>query len=124
MCWALAEKAAADATAKVEKAGQEAKATVERAGEKAKSEVASVAASAASLQVGDIDLGKNLVSLMEGLKGTLGGVKDAPTAQAALPKLEEGQPRSRQARGTRRSAACGGQTSLGKYDQDPCGHNH
>jgi hypothetical protein len=73
-----AEKAAADVKASAQDASQKTKAAVEGA-----------VADVASLKVGDIDLGKDLGSLLTGLQSTLGEVKDEATAKTALPKLEE-----------------------------------
>jgi phage-related minor tail protein len=59
------------------------------AGTQAQAAVEGAATDLSSLKVGDVDLGKDLSSLLEGLNGTLGEVKDVETAQTALPKLEE-----------------------------------
>ncbi|QDU31486.1 hypothetical protein ETAA8_66440 [Anatilimnocola aggregata] len=94
------EKAAADAKAEVEKAGEQAKTQVETAGETAKTQVEGIgeqakaaveaaAEGAASLKIGELDLGKNFQSAIDALKGTLDGVTNVESAQAALPKLEE-----------------------------------
>ena len=39
--------------------------------------------------VDGVDVGKQLTGALDGLKTTLGGITDAATAQAALPKLDE-----------------------------------
>jgi hypothetical protein len=39
--------------------------------------------------VGDVDVGKQITAALDGVKTTLGGITDAATAQAALPKLQE-----------------------------------
>lgn len=48
-----------------------------------------VAPAATSLVVDGVDLTKQVGSMFDGLKTTLGGITDAATAQSALPKLEE-----------------------------------
>lgn len=48
-----------------------------------------VAPAAKSLVLDGVDLGQQVTSVFDNLKTTLGGVTDAATAQAALPKLEE-----------------------------------
>jgi hypothetical protein len=86
---AAAEKATAEAAANAERIGGEAAAAVEGAAGEATAAVEGGLADAANLKVGDVDLGKDLTSLLDGLKSTLGEVKDVETAKAALPKLEE-----------------------------------
>jgi hypothetical protein len=80
---ATIEKTEADAKAAVEEAGKEAQATVERATE------GSALPDLAGLNVGGLDLGKDVTSVIDGLKGTLEGVKNVDSAKEALPKLEE-----------------------------------
>jgi enamine deaminase RidA (YjgF/YER057c/UK114 family) len=95
-----AEKAAADAAAAmqqaqtqameaVEKAGKEATAVVKDASVDAKAALASAAAEIGNLKVGDVELGKELSTLVDRAKGALGDVKDAASAKAAVPKLDE-----------------------------------
>lgn len=45
--------------------------------------------SATALVVDGVDINAQLTSAMDGLKSTLGGITDAASAQAALPKLQE-----------------------------------
>ena len=80
---ATIEKSEADAKAAVEEAGKEAQATVERATE------GSALPDVAGLNVGGLDLNKDVTSVIDGLNGTLEGVKDVDSAKEALPKLEE-----------------------------------
>ena len=42
-----------------------------------------------SLTVGGVDLGKQVTDSITNLRATLGGITDAASAQAALPKLRE-----------------------------------
>jgi hypothetical protein len=48
-----------------------------------------VPAAATSLVVDGMDIGTQVTSVFDGLKTTLGGITDAASAQAALPKLDE-----------------------------------
>lgn len=48
-----------------------------------------VAPAAKSLVVDGVDLGTQVTSVFDGLKTTIGGITDAATAQAALPKLQD-----------------------------------
>src|SRR5262245_57042434 len=85
---AVALLAGCDVQKAAEKAATDVKATAQEVGEKAKATVEG-AAEAASLKVGDVDVGKDLGALLTGLQSTLGEVKDEATAKTALPKLEE-----------------------------------
>ncbi|WP_425616055.1 hypothetical protein NA78x_005994 [Anatilimnocola sp. NA78] len=82
------EAAAEKAKAQVETAGEQAKAEVAKTGEEAKAAVEAVAESAANLKIGDLDLGKELQTAIDSMKGTLDGVTNVESAQAALPKFE------------------------------------
>jgi hypothetical protein len=55
----------------------------------AKDAAQQAAGSAASLVVDGVDLNSQISSVVDGLKSSLGGITDAASAQAALPKLEE-----------------------------------
>ena len=48
-----------------------------------------VPAAVKEVVVDGVDVGKQVTSAIDGLKTTLGGITDAATAQAALPKLQE-----------------------------------
>lgn len=50
---------------------------------------ATTAPAATSLTIDGVDIGAQVTSVFDGLKTTLGGITDAASAQAALPKLQE-----------------------------------
>lgn len=59
-----------------------------KAGDAAK-KAGEAAKDAVNLKVGDVDLGAKFKELTESITSTLGGVKDADTAMAAVPELEK-----------------------------------
>jgi hypothetical protein len=64
-------------------------APVEQAAQQASDTATQVAATAESMMVGDVDVGKEFTTFSEGLTQAMKDVKDEATAKAALPKLTE-----------------------------------
>jgi hypothetical protein len=64
-------------------------APVEQAAQKASDTATQVTATAGSMMVGDVDVGKEFATVSEGLVHAMQDVKDEATAKAALPKLSE-----------------------------------
>lgn len=62
---------------------------VEQAAQQAADTASQVAATAESMVVGDVDIGKEFTGFTDGLSQALAEVKDEATAKAALPKLTE-----------------------------------
>jgi hypothetical protein len=62
---------------------------VQQAAQDASGAATQVAATAKSMMVGDVDVGREFTTITDGLTEAMKDVKDATTAKAALPKLTE-----------------------------------